>query len=131
MWWRRSSTSTRLSSWLATRSATVRPKKPEPTTTRSGRAEVTPRDCTGAAPPAPARAGVSGAFRDGPVPLVPPVTPAGPVPGLRGWGGRRLLQSPRAPLRCCSTTARGGGDVLAGGGARGVRDLPGARDDVT
>src|ERR1051326_3355626 len=36
MWSRRSSTSTRRSSRLATRSATVRPKKPEPTTTRSG-----------------------------------------------------------------------------------------------
>src|SRR5690606_17076728 len=35
MWCLRSSTRTRLSSWLATRSATVRPKKPEPTTTRS------------------------------------------------------------------------------------------------
>ena len=35
MWGRRSSTSTRLSSSDAARSATVRPKKPDPTTTRS------------------------------------------------------------------------------------------------
>src|SRR5918998_2183066 len=36
MWSRRSSTRTRRSSWLATRSATVRPKNPEPTTIKSG-----------------------------------------------------------------------------------------------
>src|SRR4051812_15671604 len=49
MWLRRSMTRTRLPSWVVTRSATVRPKKPEPTTTRSGLAEVTPRDSTVAA----------------------------------------------------------------------------------
>src|SRR6476469_1254005 len=43
MWERRSRTSTFLSSWVATRSATVSPKKPEPTTTRSAGREFTPR----------------------------------------------------------------------------------------
>src|SRR4051794_28428047 len=50
MWERRSMTSTRLSSSVATRSATVRPKKPEPTTTRSGLPVVTAGDCTDASP---------------------------------------------------------------------------------
>src|SRR3954452_7292795 len=57
MWSRRSSTRTRLSSSLATRSATVRPKNPEPTTMRSGLASVTPCDCTVAAPSSPDRNG--------------------------------------------------------------------------
>src|ERR1700759_1943511 len=37
MWGRRSTTSTRFPSWVATRSAMVRPKNPEPTTRRSKR----------------------------------------------------------------------------------------------
>src|SRR5919107_102652 len=40
MWGRRSSTRTFLSSWVATRSAIVRPKNPEPTTNRSKRAVI-------------------------------------------------------------------------------------------
>src|SRR3954468_19789463 len=53
IWSRGSITSPRCPSWLATRSATVRPKNPEPTTTRSGRAAVTPSDDTVVAPPGP------------------------------------------------------------------------------
>src|SRR3954468_7962344 len=46
-------TSTRLSSWVATRSATVRPKKPEPTTTRAGLSTVMARQVTGRGAPPP------------------------------------------------------------------------------
>ena len=59
---RRSSTSTRLSSSVAARSATVSPKKPDPTTTRSYPAKLTGTEGSSAGSrhpgqPADARAG--------------------------------------------------------------------------
>ncbi len=51
MWGLRSSTSTRLSSSAAARSAIVSPKKPEPTTTRSNPAYVTETERSGACTP--------------------------------------------------------------------------------
>ncbi len=50
MWERRSSTSTRRSSSVAARSATVRPKKPDPTTTRSYPAKLTGPEGSSAGP---------------------------------------------------------------------------------
>src|SRR5829696_8084787 len=53
MWSRRSRTSTRFPSWLAARSATVSPKKPEPTTMRSGASDATVAEGTGVGVPPP------------------------------------------------------------------------------
>src|SRR4051794_25669268 len=68
MWSRRSSTRTRLSSSLATRSATVRPKNPEPTTMRAGLGAVTPGDDTGADPSGPDPSGTRRADETDPSP---------------------------------------------------------------
>src|SRR5687767_5173373 len=106
MWSRRSMTRTRLSSWVATRSATVRPKKPEPTMTRSGLAEVTPHDSTGAAGRYPAaETDEAGGTTDprrrrGRPPRRPlPVRPA-PAPRVASVSEPR----PDAPLRVVAVT---------------------------
>src|SRR4051794_25399445 len=121
MWSRRSRTSTFLSSWLATRSATVRPKNPEPTTTRSGRASVTPGDCTVGGPAPQVPAGMVGGVETKPSPSVP-CAPAG-TGGARQVGPGHLLESGRGrPLRTRTPPGRGG-DLLARSRARGFRHL--------
>src|SRR4051794_9149078 len=108
MWSRRSMTRTRLSSWLATRSAMVSPKKPEPTTTRSGVVAVTPGDDTCAAVAEPDPLGTPG--RD-----------VGPT------GGAGYVRA-RATTRNRTRAARGHRDLLAGDGAGRVRRVARRRD---
>src|SRR5215207_6066293 len=101
MWSRRSMTSTRLSSWVATCSAIVSPKKPEPTTTRSGVVAVTPRDDTCVVPP--------------------PSDPLGVPPRGRGRMERAGYVRARATTTNRTRAARSHGDVLAGRDAGRVR----------
>src|SRR3954467_2181516 len=104
MWSRRSSTRTRLSSSLATRSATVRPKNPEPTTMSTGLAEITPRGDTAAPPSAPDLDGTRRAVETDPSP-----------------SSRESQQSPRDSARGGRRGAHQRGDRRDADGERGER----------
>src|SRR4051812_39430139 len=121
MWSRRSSTRTRLSSSLATRSATVRPKNPEPTTMRSGLGAVTPSDCTVADPPPqdlvwPGRGSET---KQSPPPRVSHGTQS-----LRPALRRRLIESWRDRILTPRSAEGGRRDLLARTGPRGIHPVP-------
>src|SRR3954451_21478642 len=128
MWSRRSITRTFLSSWVATRSATVSPKNPEPTMTMSGRASVTEPDVTRLRGRRPSGPGVG--------PCADPFRHIGTTGhGVGAAHGRRVHAvrcgvsgSARAWFPADDPLARGRGDLLAGRGARRVHRVPGHGD---